>query len=408
MKGMQASVSSVEGLAAFVNREEELSWILDPARRGEGSLVLNFYGVAGIGKTRLLREACEKAKGLSFNCWFVDLKGAPDDPQGPSSALLNLLSDELAQSPQPPSPEELSLARREPAALVRLLLRKEGILLLFFDSTEALQTDRAFWRWAEDNVIGPLVLTGRTIQVFAGRSPVNWQRYEVRLAVRLYELSPLEESFASEHIENELIRHSPGAPPDLSPLVEALYDLSQGHPLTEEELAAYAAANLDEALKNPDSFRARLGQDVITRIVDDYLLQGVEAPWADVIKWACVLRRFDAFMLERFLRRAVPDLVGEHNEGFFVEGIRILRNAHLVTWKAERGYHLHDLLHKIMTRHLKLSAPRFFQDAHRHAAEMYEEMAKECADDEEKKRYLNEAKYHRREMEQVSSEAKEV
>jgi len=406
---MRASGSPIGELSIFVDREQELSLILDPVRRGEGGVVLNFYGVAGIGKTRLLQEAYQEAVDSGFACCFVDLKELLNEAQGPSTALLNLLCDDLAKRPQPPSSDELSLARHEPAALVRFLLRKEGTLLLFFDSTEALQADRTFWRWAEDNVIGPLALSERTIQVFAGRSPVNWQRYEVRRAVSLHELGPLPEPSANEHITNELIRHTPATvPSQLSGLVKVLHDLSQGHPLAEEELAAYTAMKLDEALSDPVSFSAQLSQDVVARIVDDYLLQGVEAPWANVIKRACVLQQFDALLLERFLRRAAPDLAGEHNEGFFEEGIRILRNAHLVTWKAERGYHLHDLLRQIMTRHLKLSMPDLFQDAHRHAAEMYEALAEECADEEEKKRYLDEAEYHRKEMERASSEAKEV
>ena len=118
---------------------------------------------------------------------------------------------------------------------------------LFFDTTEALQEDNVFWDWLHEHLTEPLVIEGRVKQIYAGRVPVRWQRFELRRVVKLLPLGPISPLEASKTLIKQALLEANPALKDLKKLqqsIDMVLEFSFGHPLLAVNLAAYVAATL--------------------------------------------------------------------------------------------------------------------------------------------------------------------
>jgi len=400
----------------FQDRERELDDLLSSLAQAP---LWHVYGEAGIGKSRLLRELQREARarwGEQIVVVYVDLRVVVNFTGDRPQALLR----EIAQKAQ----EWLDCVEKASDVVVGLedLVSERGrSVILMLDTTECLQRDAAFWRWAEASLIGPLAIGGRVSQVHAGRIPAPWQRWEVRSAVRRMPLGPLprvSEEGRAEQAARELLREAiAGRKPGLEPgIIEGAVDLldrlSFGHPLLSQELAAYAADRLPDALAEPEQFALELSEHVTESFLREIVLAGVDSTWQEILRWASVLEGFDSQILRRFVQDlwcllgkaqasywpAVsypegkgPQALGElaaKEEHDYVQGIAEMRVRHaLVWWYEDRGYAVHGVLRQIIARHLEVISPERYGVACLAAAGVYAHMSREAEGSPDAERY---------------------
>lgn len=386
----------------FKDREEEIGLIISAVAEAP---LLDIYGVAGIGKSRLIEEAGLRLRDREPQAVLiqVDLVDLPPDPPGRPEAFLRSL---IAQEPTRLQGAWQNTEQVAAEVVVQLndiasKLTPATPIYLFVDTTEVVQEDMDFWTWMENNLVGPLVVTGQVQQVFAGRTPVPWRRFEVRRAVKLLSLGPLPPEEAARELIVEILKlRNPNLLPEvIQQAVPLLTDLSFGHPRLSEDLIEYAASRLPQALQQPEAFQRELSQEIVVPFADSYLFEDIPAPWPEILRWASVLRQFDPLLLRRYLTKVDKSLVADKQDYFFVQGLAMLRIRYATIWHAGEGTVVHGILRDILRRNLQILRPDDFRQACQAAAAVYDELADEFpSESEEANRYRNEAEQYRNEI----------
>jgi hypothetical protein len=390
----------------FKDRDEEINSIMSSV---SDAPLLDIYGVAGIGKSRLIEEAGLQLRDREPQAVLiqVDLMDLPPDPPGRPEAFLRSL---IAQEPTRLQGAWQNTEQVAAEVVVQLndiasRLTPAAPVYLFVDTTEVVQEDMGFWSWMENNLVSPLVVTGQVRQVFAGRIPVPWRRFEVRRAVKLLSLGPLPQEEAARELIIEILQKDPNlSPKDIQKAAYLLTELSFGHPRLSEELATYGTSHLPQALQQPEAFQRELSEQVVVPFVDSYLFEDIPAPWPEILKWASVLHQFDPLLLRRYLIKVDESLVADKQDYFFVQGLAMLRIRYATIWHAGEGTVVHGILRDILRRNLQILRPDDFRRACQAAADVYDELADEFpSDSEEASRYRDEAEQYRSESQNRGS-----
>jgi hypothetical protein len=385
----------------FQNREEELDiWLSgrEPPR------LLNLYGEAGIGKSRLLQEATRRLRRGPALVLFVDLAALPVRTAVRPEVLLRALVDQAGgllrgfwRSPEQVAAEVVlqlsSLADTRP-------------VYLFCDTTEAVQDDNVFWNWLEANLAGPLAVEGRVYQVYAGRVRAPWRRIEVRRFLQPCRLEPLP-SITKESREPpirelaaEVFRMAApeGQPAHLAADLTAR--LAFGHPQLAQEIARYLG---EQARVGRDLHGLELEKEVAEKVVDpfieDLLFKGIQDEWKKLLRQASVLDWFDATVLETYLERVGLPLPVDW-AAFFIRGMAELsRRYAVVEWDEQVGdYRLSGTVRDIVRCQLQTANPAGYQAALEAAAQAFEKIAEEyfSADEKESGRLKEQAAGYRK------------
>lgn len=389
-------------MLAFRNREDALAQICVPM---EQAVLLNIYGEAGIGKSRLLREAARqlRAKSLPALVLYVDLEPLAKTPANRPEALMRAL---IAQSEGRLSVVWKNVeyvAGQTVAQLTELAGRMPVVLM--FDTTEVLQEDMEFWRWMEANLVGHLVSDGRVRQVFAGRVPVPWRRVEARRTTKLVPLKPLPPQDAARDLIQEVLQqHNPRLKgQELDQVIDVVLDFSFGHPLLSEELAAYVA--LRWPAPSSAEFKRELGRELVKPFIEQHFFADIEHPWDEILWLISALDWFDATVLQRFLARAAPDLAPGQPDYFFIQGITRLRVRNTVVWREKQGDRLHGVIASIVRHCFEVIDPERYQKACQAAAETFDALAGEFPDGfDEAQQYHQEAEKYRQRAKQEAEQ----
>lgn len=388
----------------FQNRDEPLQIICDLA--SNDNILLDVYGEAGIGKSRLLQEAKfrlqkRNPRALVFILDIASIQSIPDRPSALLQTLLDQAGGKLCLNG--PSNEEVA----ESIVIQLNELAAQIPVYLMFDTTETLQNDVEFWDWVHLYITEPLVIERKVRQVYAGRVPVPWRRFELRRAVRLLPLGPITPVDASRALTEQVLRKNNSAleTKDIHLAVDTVLEFSFGHPLLSETLAAYIAAQQPSTLSLPQ-FKKELCAQVVAPFIRQRLFQDIPAPWDKGLWWASVLDWFDPTILQQYLKKVMPELEDEPDY-FFIREVARLRMQNTVIWQERRGDRLHGLIQDIVRQCFKTMDVKEYRQACLAAAEAFEAIAREfTAEDSYRKQFEDQAAIYRQRGESLEEMTK--
>lgn len=370
-------------------------------------LLLNIYGEAGIGKSRLLAEASQEIRKrdspslvLQVDLELLTRASPADRPK----QLLQYIIDQAQEWLSGVWQDTEQVAGQIVAQLSQLA--KKMPVYLMFDTTEVFQEKMEFWRWLEEYLVSPLAAEGQIQQVFAGRVPVPWRRVEVRRILKLYPLDPLPPEDEARNLVREVlleINHNlkvkKKEDKTLEEAVDLVMEFSFGHPLLSEHLAAKVGPRWPTP--DPKEFKRELCSEVIKPFIDEYFFKEIIYPWNEILWWASVLDWFDVTVLQRYLKLIDPQLTDNQTDYFFIQGISRLRLHYTIIWREERGDRLHGIVGKIVRHCLEVSEPERYRQACLAAAETMEALAAEFPEEyPEFEQYRTEAEAYRRRAQQ--------
>ncbi len=363
----------------FQDREEIIEAICAPLSEG---VLLNIYGETGIGKSRLLQEAERNLREKNRSSVLVlriDLEKLKDVTDC-SIAVLRALLDQAVGRVTSTSHNAEQVA----ADIVWQLseLTQYIPVYLMFDTTEALQENDTFWDWLHKNVTEPLVVERRVKQIYAGRIPVPWRRFELRRAVKLWPLGPLVPVDTNRmFVEQALLQGNPALKEreDFQSAIDVVLEFSFGHPLLSEKLAAYVAVHWPPE-RSLVEYKRILGEQEVMVFIKETLFRGIEQPWIDILWWASALDWFDPTILQEYLKHVMSKL-GNEPDYFFICGVARLRKHNRVIWQESRGDRLHGLIQDIVRQCFKTVDIDEYQHACLAAAETFKSIAAELSEE---------------------------
>ena len=419
----------------FTNRKGELEAIayrLEILHGGGGvfQCVANFYGIPGIGKTRLLAEILHRAQTGSWN----GRQFAPTP-----SALTNLAGERVFLHPHQGGPEVLAhqmhqleeqikehdveffkalkafralkvsdsydeeawYVFRQKAKRVadtfslyiyRHAKQQKQPVMLLFDNSEELPVEA--FDWLEFEVFSPLVQTDRIMLVVSGRSPVRWKRFEVRRRVLLHKLHPPKE-------REELVKQQA---PSWSRLADNIVKLTFGYPWGNQAVVeALEQLGKPQAIKTADfeQYRPDLLQRLVAEVVENGLLTDVAPELRLAFHVIAPLRQFDVTTLRAVLPEFAPDQFEGRGGNYFLLMLNRLVDTALVEWSAERkAYVLDDTLRRILALDLETRDADLSLRIHQRAADLFDRWLEEVP--ESRSTYLVEWLYHRAQVLRLS------
>ncbi len=359
----------------FVARKREIQRIeakIQAAIKGipRQRLLVEFYGVAGLGKSWLLHHLQATYSGKeSADRWsaLVDFEKFATKRQRKS--LLNSIVTQL----QKQRPDSFSLPTENwEEAFVKWMSEaaQSRVPLLLFDTSEK---SSALLDWLESAIIYPLLRTERIVFVFAGRRWLRWKRFEVRRRVEIAELTTFDlEPDTSEMLEklgidgdlaSVLYRYAFGHPRTTRAIVDALHldSKSTAEAITQhkDEVAQAVADVIEHFLFQEINVAPSLRQNLTPEIVQELL-------WI-----AAIPRKFDVTPLKAFAKQFESDK--DKAGGFYLDAIRAMQESTLVQWRSEwGGYALLPVLRRIMARNMEMREPKQFRKWHQKAMEQYQ------------------------------------
>jgi hypothetical protein len=371
----------------FRDREREIKEIVTGP--SEGVRARNFYGEAGIGKSRLLVEgAASLQANPSALVLHVDLAGLAQLRDGRPLALLKVLAEQTGISPVLTDDSDAAAAQ-----IVDYLSVVGGTrqVTMLVDTTESLQDDTGFWQWFEKHVLSPLVSEGNILVVLAGRLPAPLRLVEVRRHLRVTSLEPLPVSGAASELVREVLEVARCGAPTSGALTATEWDteleekltdialaFSHGHPLLSQKIALYLA---DPVHREPaDSLRRRVAEEVVGPFIEKefFPFKPEMTRWQLLMKWASALDWFDATVFYRFDVAMSGSQRSETEWQYeFVKAMAQLRSPYaVVTWQDE-GYTLVGTVKSIVASYMQAAQRDEYRKALRAAAKVFNQIADE-------------------------------
>lgn len=375
-------------MAKFQDREDILEELCAPVSQGP---LLNVFGETGIGKSRLLKEAVLHLQKEAQPLLILEVKfEALVDAEDRQTALLEALIGQARGYISGFRDNREQLANTIVAEFSKV--SEHTPIYLFFDTTEALQEDQAFWDWLHEHLAEPLVVAGKVKQIYAGRIPVRWLRFELRRVVKLLSLGPIAPHDASRALIQEVLLQKNRALEDsdtLPKLIDLVSEFSFGHPRLSEKLAEYIAQHWPSAY-SAEEYRKVLCKEVIKPFIDHSLFGDLDPLWCKILWLASVLDWFDPAILKQYLEQLMPE-VKDKPDYYFIREVAQLRTHHTVVWREQRGDRLHGLIQDIVRQCLKTMNPEQYQVACRAAANVFASIATEFSDEEDYARQFSDA-----------------
>ncbi len=321
-------------------------------------IVINWYGVPGIGKTRLgfmIGLLCGQKK--------IPFARVDFDPEENPSALryaknplsifraiyTDLAANRLDRFPELPEAadeaEEIDSFHQSMETGM-----KETPAVILFDTTE--KASKQTISWVEKFILGPLCTTGRCVLIWTGRFPQVWRRFEIRQrAVDPEKLTSLTAKYTKEQI---------------GPSGAEIYRLTFGHPLANEHIAEAMAA-MGKAPGNKEKLKS-----LLHNFIDTFIFRDISPRMKSACRTLCVIRQFDVMFLEKILVQFSPDYFTEETD--FMHVVGELRSTSLAEWNTTlKGYSLDETIRRFLARYLQLTERKAFLAISARALEIYAE-----------------------------------
>ncbi|MFD0958508.1 LuxR C-terminal-related transcriptional regulator [Paenibacillus chungangensis] len=340
----------------FVGREKEVRIFKNClAGASHAKRILNIHATAGMGKSYLVDHY--QRISIQYGARFI-LINSRDFAHSPEH-MLHRIYELLDGEPQEHFDSNVCIHHINKLAM-------EQLIILAFDTYEEM-TDLD--RWLQEHLIGNL--DHRLLIIISGRYPLQNHWFASPGWRDLIEDLPLQE-FSHSHTREYLAKYNIKD----RTRINAIYNLTQGHPLTLSLSASMINHNLniDEEAFHPS--------DLFHSLTDQWLKEVESADVRYIIESISLLRRFDQDILSYLLKEEVSEELFKRITSYSF--IRLGR----------RGWMMHDLMRNAISLNLRQRSPKRYRAINEAIAAFYFKQIEESHPHQDHLWLLSEFFYH--------------
>lgn len=369
----------------FVNRKTELETVDERVlafQRGEvvTQPLINFWGVADIGKTWLLKKIEHR---YQYDPSKINKVQTPTCPiyydfaqpsltvtavaQSLVHKIAKKLADPLLTNEQKQTVTQLTQTKKvEDIVDFIIALSSELVFILLLDTTEHV-TD-TLWDELETKLFEPLLKSNKVLLIVTGRNRApRWKRVEVRrraTPIEKSQVQPFDQKTTAEQLNFFSL------PPHIA---QEIFDDSAGAPGLTTNLGYYRLHHSEA-----EYFQERTKE--WNRYITDILnhLSQLSETFAEMVTAVLPLRSYRTQALRKMLI-GTANYHGDISDVFLLRTLRKLdKQSHLVWWDDHQNAYVTALAaRKILNRRLQVEEPTKFLELHTFALGMYQEWASE-------------------------------
>lgn len=401
----------------FVDRKKEKKLFFDRVRAKTRRAYLEFNGVAGQGKSELLKWIYHNAKKEGYIAAYIDFE-FPQYHRPEIYPILETIADHLTiqtsldafrsfQEKLPLCLEKLQkfyrdslenpheADRRPLKALEDELvsafnkeltsLLKEHKIVLCLDSTEKayLLALRNF----EDQILQYHAREQNFMLVTAGQERVAWKNDEIRKLVERRELSRLDSKGVQEQVKS-LSRKLKFDVQESEQIFSKMFQLTLGHPFSNYKLIKFWTNEFSSPLSETivEEQFAKSIQGLIRDIIEDRILERLRLseeypPARDILWYLAPLRRIEFGTLWYVLSTFMPQWFEEKPFEFFEKLMEEFQKTYIFTpFQLGIGYALEPVVRNILLWDMRINAHKEYVKVQETLSDQYDNWVKQSRD----------------------------
>jgi len=359
----------------FVDREEQIEFIKDLLKDLSTGIeprhrIIEYYGVAGVGKTALLRQVQSLCTEAEIPCLYFDFSSGVTDGDE-EIALLRAIVLETIGDASPEAlgftriveeynqargqekdkkdfgPELCFLSKRIATEFLRCL--RGHMLVLLLDSV-----DRASARalaFLEREILVQLVSSSPIVAILASRRRIGWTSYSMKRLLLSQRLAPLSREDSAKHMESM----------GRSECADEIYEITNGHPMSNsvvKDLLDQIEIAINRRIKCEDfgDYECRLVKALEEEVVQNQIMQAVDLELYPIFRVLSIPRRLNIAILAKVLGADMPSLSWDLDESHTL--LERLRSTGLVQWSEGMGdYTLDSTTRLVLSLDMRFSNP---------------------------------------------------
>jgi hypothetical protein len=379
----------------FVGRKKETKLFIDTVRATTRRTYLEFNGIAGQGKSELLKWIYHHAKKEGYLAAYVDfeltqfhrpeiypiletiaahltIQSSPEIFQAfheklpQCKAQLQKFYRDSLEKPQEADRRPLKVIEDELVAAfnagLNTLLQMHKIVFCL-DSTE--KAYQLAIHNLEEQVLQEQIREPHFMLVTAGQERVVWKNAEIRKLVKDYELSQLTSEEVREQIQR-LAEKNGFELQDTDYISDKVLQMTLGHPFSNYKLVDSWTSKFTHPL-NRNVADTRSGQGIealVHTIIEDRILENLDLgeaypPAKDILSCLAPLRRIEFGTLWYMLSTFLEDWFQGKPFGFFEHLMDKFQKKRIFTpWQLGIGYDLEPVVRNILLWDLRANQPR--------------------------------------------------
>ena len=377
----------------FVNRERARQEFVSAVFSAGLPVYLEFHGVAGMGKTELLKWIAANPGREPYVAAYLDFEDAHFYQPG-LHPILAAIADQLAEQidsglfsgvrallPEIIERKRALYASRRDAAAADLRELEAPLIQAFLDELRVIlawrkvalcldSTEKAYrpaLNRLEECLLLPFSAQPNFLLVAAGQERVAWNHQEIRHRIRPYPLANFDSKWGRMQVE-QLARVKQFPVEDGDAVIERIVNLTVGHPYSTYKLVDMLTDGFTSSLA-PHVFEHRLTnclQQLLDLVVEGRILArtqlGDAYPPARKILWLLAPLRSIELGVFRFVLSACMKQAFEGKPVTFFERLfgAFQTTAILTRWQLDSGFVTDPVARNLLLWDMRVNTPEFF------------------------------------------------
>src|SRR5258708_2400273 len=379
-------------MTVFVNREKELDFIGDAVQalldhhRLLHTPIIEIYGVGGMGKTALLKQAELYCDNNSLPCISIDI----------GHASVNL-EDDLITQVREHLPDQSSIMEQSDVSVARVLLEK-GPAVMLFDAVDLASPEQLN---VLQLLLHELIDNGNLFVILASKKSLSFLQKERSITRKLTPL-PLQ-SLPREDCEHFLDSINAQFETEIRNLI---LEWTRGYPLAMNIMVEAIKSGLDP---RSEQGQAEILAQLKNQVIYQEILRDIEsqkhAYYYSTLQLFSLPRRFSLVIMQDLIEAFLPELRRDGVLAYLSLPKDICETTDVMHWNTIRaGYAVDAPVRTLFLLLLKQEEPERYFAIHMFLAKKNLELAQEVPGPD-RVRYLREYLYHLASSEAPSEES---